>query len=543
MKLTLGNMHQLESPTAVSTLSPQGKIATVGIITHNRPAALQRAAKSYAENLRQHGRDTQLMILDDSNTLALREANQAHLHELSRNTAVSISYVGPNERQAFLQTLIKQDIAPPEAIQFALGSNPIHNLPSATFRRTGINRNALLLASVGDMIFSADDDTVCWPGRLSRTRQQRHLILSAGEDPAEKYYYATREEALCATKDENSLDIWAAQEAVLGQSGDTVSHHYHLDRAQVADSPPALAQRLQTAESRIVATPVGLVGDCGLAYPFGFVGTAVGCLYQPDTASHQALVSSHNHYQMATTTRHVARMPSQLALSDGSYLMTTFIGLDNRTLLPPFLPLFRAQDIIWGQTVWRTDPTALIAHMPFALLHDPLEPRRYWPGEIIRSASGYDVTRLVLDCLTAFSPLIQAADRREGMVALGQHLFGLSQQTLPDFAQFVQTQARYRNEQFLAQLEATLTQHDHQPAYWAADVQRYMHTMHHAMQADDYIVPIDLQVHYRPRQALTIAQALLKLFGQLLQAWPDIVSATHDLRQKGQSMARPLKTS
>ena len=539
MRQTIGN-NPTPLPTAVLTPSPASHITTLGLITRNRPTALGRAVQSYLPGLPAH---TRLMVLDDSDSEAEREANvrqlQTCLAHAPTSAPIEIQYANPAQRLAFVNALIAQDIAPPAIIRFGLDhSEHLSHAP-----RTGINRNALLLASGGEVLFSADDDTLYTPARRAGAELVPGMDLVVGEDPAEKYFWATEEDALNtahlvpASDSASGFDFWAEHTAVLTKTGP--------DLCTAVDIPPhalnalpsplsALAQRLQNPASRVVATLNGLVGDSGLGFPFGFTGTAVGCLLPQTTATHHALTHDESHYQTALTSRATLRVAPRLTLSDGSYTMTTFVGLDNRHLLPPFMPLFRAQDMIWGQTIWRTDATALLAHLPLTLRHAPLESRRFWPGEFMRSATGYDTTRLVLDCLMSYEP--HPYDSRAGLLALGQYLQALGEQSLPDFAHFVQKEALRRNELFLTNMETTLARFNHQPAYWANDVKRYMQTMRHAMQADEYIVPVDLRINYQPRQALAMGQTLIRLFGEFLAAWPDIVAASHDLRQAERGM-------
>lgn len=551
MRKTIGQ-KPTHLPTAVLTPSPDSHITTLGFITRNRPEALARAVQSYVQGLmaqeeeQTDGRVTHLLILDDSDQPAACEANLTFLQETAPQAKqLTLQYANPADRLAFVQKLIAQDIAPPDIIRFGLDkSDQLAHAP-----RAGVNRNALLLASGGEMLFSADDDTLFDPVR----RAPFALDVGVGvdlvldEDPAEKFVWETEAEALAAPQlaagAEGMFDFWREQAAVLGKTGKELTTAVGISLADL-DALPAelapLAQRLQAPESRVVATFNGLVGDNGLGFPFGFTGTAVGCLLPQTAATHHALTHDEAHYQMALTSRTTLRIPPRLTLSDGSYSMTTFVGLDNRHLLPPFMPLFRAQDMIWGQTVWRSDNTAVLAHLPLALRHAPLDPRRFWPGEFMRSATGYDTTRLVLDCVMAYVPPPPTTPHspRDGLIRLGQYLQELGTQSLPNFAHFVQQQAHRRNEQFLASIETTLDQYEHQPTYWATDLQQYMQTMRRAMRADEYIVPVDLRVNYPPRQALEMGQLLIRLFGEWLIAWPDIVATSQALRQKGEGLGR-----
>jgi FkbH-like protein len=144
------------SSAAVGASAGALTIASIGVVTANRPEALLRALESYAENARHHGRAPDLVVVDDSRAPAMRAANRGALAALSRARGASraIRYAGTEEKEAFLRALGAFDV-PPDVARFAL-------LPDVTDTTTvGANRNALLLDAVGDLVFSADDDTLC----------------------------------------------------------------------------------------------------------------------------------------------------------------------------------------------------------------------------------------------------------------------------------------------------------------------------------------------------------------------------------------------
>jgi hypothetical protein len=481
-------------------------VEQVGIVTRNRPALLARAVASYVATRP----CLSFLICDDSDDPATQAENLAAVQAIV--PPAQVRYVNTAVRQTTLTHLLSADIAPPDVLQFGLGHTP----EFAHAPRTGVNRNWLLLATKGQTVLAVDDDTLAQPYQLPFVTPQPGVRVAWGQDPAQNFYFATDEDAVAASTAVSPLTFWQQHESVLGQTVKEVYTAVSADPATLAHLPPRFTQ----PDSRIVATVNGLVGDCGLGFPFGFTATAVGALLQASPSAHHTLTQSHEHYQMALTSRHLVRQADRLTLSDGSYLMTTALALDNRHPLPPFMPLFRAQDIIWGQTLWQTQPNALIAHLPLALRHlpTPSENRRFWPGEFIRSATGYDSTRLILDCLLAYAPTSSPS-----LAGMGQFLQQLGEAPLLSFAQFVQQEALRRNQQFLQSMAQALDEYEYQPAYWAQDVQRYAATMRQAMAADEYIVPVDLRVSLAPREALAQGQKLVRLLGQWFQVWEDVV--------------------
>ena len=75
-----------------------------------------------------------------------------------------------------------------DVIEFALFD------PEGCGMTAGANRNALLLHSVGDMVLSVDDDTVCSVAESPRLRDG--LALSSGANPTDFRFFPDREAAV-----------------------------------------------------------------------------------------------------------------------------------------------------------------------------------------------------------------------------------------------------------------------------------------------------------------------------------------------------------
>src|SRR5205085_4084755 len=83
-------------------------------------------------------------------------------------------------------------------------------------------------------------------------------------------------------------------------------------------------------------------------------------------------------------------------------MMGTFFGLDNRQLVPPFLPSGRGQDHILGVTLRSCFNRSYFAYLPYALLHLPVETRHSWAREILRKPSGISLATLFEAVIISF---------------------------------------------------------------------------------------------------------------------------------------------
>jgi len=273
--------------------------------------------------------------------------------------------------------------------------------------------------------------------------------------------------------------------------------------------------------------------------PFGFWGDPMGYLLL-DGQSLERLVRSEANYHSACTSRELFRIVSRPVISDDTFCQTTFVGLDNRNLLPPFFPVRRGHDKIFGITLWRCFEDGYFAHLPWALLHAPVENRRYWPGEIIRSASGFDMDKVIIECVKSFEFGPGKRDGKERLHALGKHLMELGSLPLEDFEEFVRIQAWHTNSSFISMMENHLRRRGESPDYWANDVKKYIDILRRSMTREDYWVPLDLLDGRSVDEARELAQRLVLKFGQLLHWWPEMVEVARGLRSHGQRLANPV---
>ncbi len=508
--------------------STDSAIASVGIVTCNRPEGLKRALTSYIENCLQYGRTNDFAVVDDSANPQMRASYRELLRSLKTQYGVKIYYGGLEEKQRFAKALIETGDLPPEIVNFALfdveksGASP------------GANRNALTLHSAGDMIFSADDDTAC--SLVASPQLKSGLSFKAGGDPSEYWLFRDRQTALqsVAFADANLL---AEHEQLLGKNVGAILKTFASTGTpdfNPIDTP--FLRRLLSGSGRVLVSFNGLVGDCGWGAPFGYWGAPLGYLLFAGE-SHDRLVRSETDYRAATTSRDILRVVNQACISDDSFGMTTFVGLDNRQLLPPFLPVRRGQDLIFASSVWTCFPDAFFGHLPWALLHEPVEARKFWPGEIFRTASGFDTAKLIIECVKScqFGSAQKAGAER--MRALGAHLIELGSMPQADFEEFLRLQVWRSHSSFISSMEDRLSACGESPAFWANDVKKYIDLLSQSLTREDYLVPLDLVEGRTLGEARELAQRLVLKFGQLLSCWPDIVAVTKELRQRGQRLA------
>lgn len=499
-------------------------IASVGMVSCNRIDGAKRALSSYIENSKVYGKCNDFVLLDDSAKPATRDGYCQMLEAVKRKYGVEVYYGGIEEKQAFAKVLIEAGNLPAEVVNFALFD------VDKTGASPGANRNALTLHSVGDMIFSADDDTVC---RLVASPEIREgLVFSSSADPSDYWMFRDRQNTLDGVKFTDK-DLLGSHEELLGRNLGAIVDKMSADFEKIDND---FLRRLEKGNGKVLVTFNGLVGDCGWGAPFGFWGAPMGYLLLAEK-SHRRLVESESSYRMALTSREILRCVNRRTITDDSFGMTTFVGLDNRDLLPPFLPVRRGQDLIFTKMVWECFSEGVFGHLPWALLHEPVEVRKFWPGEIFRTASGFDTAKLMIECVKSCE-FGRGGNASEKLRILGRHLCELGNLPAGEFEEFIRLQTWRSSQGFIGLAEERLQSCGDAPKFWANDVRKYLDLLCKSLTTEEYFVPLDLLQGRNINDARQLAQSLVYKFGQLVLWWPEIVTTAKDLRSKGVRLAR-----
>jgi hypothetical protein len=445
------------------------------------------------------------------------------LQELQRDNHVRVLYAGPQEKRRFADELVKTCGLPAEVVDFGLFD------VEKTGVSTGANRNALVLATIGDAVFSADDDTRCVPSLDSRARED--VALAVDRDPADLWVFPDRATALRQASGYLERDFLADHERFLGQSTRTL-----VDERIGGDGPGVperVKDRLRHVDSRILVTLNGLLGDCGLNSPFSYL------LWTGP--SHDRLVQSEEIYRRACTSREVLRVVDRPTVSDATFVMSTFMGLDNRALLPPFMPVMRGQDHVFGLTVWQGLGHGWFAHLPVALVHQPAPVRQFRPGETIRGATGLSTFRVMLECIRSACPGETASCDASRLQALGSHVMSLGRLSPEEFDHLLRQWVQSSSRRFVASLRERLCAETAAPRFWVSDLEKYMGLLEQAVASEEYYVPLDLLAGSHLDEARRLMHRLVFRFGQLLYWWPSLVEAARDLRRRDYRLPRPVE--
>ncbi|WP_201379552.1 hypothetical protein [Ktedonobacter sp. SOSP1-85] len=490
-------------------------ITSIGFPTCDRVEALQRGMISYLEHCIRFDRTPEFVVADDSRSSATRESYRQMLHSLKARYSMNIAYAGLEEKSAFIKRLSNKGNIPEEVVSWACLGDKRYGAVTI-----GANRNALLLHTVGERTFSSDDDIICHVA--ASPEMEEGLAISSKGSPLAIRFYPDRESALSYVQF-SEQDILALHEQWLGQDPKEGGAGYAGDsQISTEKADPACLQKLATQSGKVVLTVNGSVGDCGWsAEDELFFLTLRGKNFERLTSSEQA-------YRSALTSREVVQVVEQTTITEQAKpFFGMCIGLDNRELLPPFPPVGRGEDAIFGEMLTLCFLNTYTVHLPWTLVHSPLQVRSYTPSPILNVG----FPDWILACIGLFEPKFVSSpvDRLYKLGQFVEEIGCLPKASFTEFAHHLLWEGR---GVFVARLEERLIRdQENLPAFWRRDVEKFFKKMHQSA-----LLPIEQLFQVNP----VLIQHASVQFGQLLKWWPQIVEAARQLHADGYRLAQPI---
>ncbi|QIB66019.1 hypothetical protein [Kineobactrum salinum] len=330
----------------------------VCIITCDRPAAVERLLESLLRGARL-ARHKKLYLIDDSREAAHCAANEEAVQRFNLLSPTGMSYIGPVQQQALLGFVIERLPQREEAIRFLLDRSQWQGLASY-----GRARTLALLLTVGERCIVMDDDVLCAAYRLP----QQHGEVTFGNGQREADFFRDTQDwqqqvspletdPLAGHGSCLGLNLSAA----LGALGCETLTPGHL-----ADGN-AIWYRDIHAASPVLITQSGSLGDPGTA--------TNGWLPNLQPVSLQRMLRRPGGLFQALSQRHNwLGQPQPTFTKRGS--MSQLTGLDNRHVLPPYFPVLRGEDQLFGTMTDILYPDSLSLEYNWSVPHLPLEERR-----------------------------------------------------------------------------------------------------------------------------------------------------------------------
>lgn len=507
-----------------SSSSSSGSITAIALPTRNRPKTLERAIRSYVENIREYGRSPRFVVADDSESRLVQSQNRTILGVLKRCYGAKISYAGIDERAAFVEKLARETDVPAAILRFAIMNSPGF-LPSH-----GACRNSLLLDTIGELVLQTDDDTICKIGDPPQSSTK--LAFTALPDPTQFWFFPDYESALNSVEFA-SRDFLGLHEQMLGKSLADCSSSFSVKDWDIDAIDVDFICGMKGRDGHVRATFAGIVGDSGIGK---------SCFYLfCEEPSIKRLTVSEELYRAAMMSGQVLRTVTKPTVSVGGHCAGANVGLDNRTLLPPFMPVQRGEDTVFGKLLWGSFWTDYVGFIPSVIVH-------HSPN--IRSLSSpllwNELTALMTnDIIGTVISLFYTQSLRgypgggSGLEALGIYLTELGQMAPQDFQEVIRIALWQSIAPRLIRLEKHREKHAHKASYWAKDLERCLNAQRLALAEESFGTPVDL-IPQDGTTGVPSLQRLVLALGELLRYWPRIVEAAAHLSRRGEKLAQPI---
>lgn len=507
-KLVVANMLQTCDESRLNLL-PSGvcrnnsRITIIGIITADRPRPLRRSLNSFIENCRTYSHGVRFLVIDGSSDHANCSANRRIADQVATESGYEVKYLGREEKTVIRAALVKDGASLP-TLDFAL---PV----SASAYSAGVNRNFLSLLTAGQEFLSVDDDTLCVTWTLP-TRQEG-IAFGGHMEVRETSFFSDRREALSAAM-ATSVDLLESHNALLGQS----LPFLHSAAADKSDLRHACVHMIRAVEERrpehvVRATFAGIAGDA-----------AVHCPYQRLFSSgptRSRMASSRSVYEMALTSREVLQVAARASVTHVSECMAGCMALDHRNVLPPFMPLWRNEDGLFGVTLSFCEPSAWFGHIPYGIVHDSVRPAKYNNDKIL-SASQTRISELLIAVVRSCPVATFSRSPSVRMRYLGRYLLELGRLDAMEFAELVTRTIVATRAHQLTRIHAADWGECDYPDYWRSGLEEYRETVLAGTGRPEFYLPVEFHGRSSVREGFDHVQQFVSDIGALFLSWPDM---------------------
>ncbi|MEX2303924.1 MAG: hypothetical protein WD733_23465 [Bryobacterales bacterium] len=498
-------------------------ITSIGITTRNRTAVLGRGLASYFENGQRYERSTGCVIIDDATDAESESRTRAQLIELRRQFGMAVRYAGRAERRHFAKAIVEESGASADLVEFAL-----FGLPQCPIT-TGSARNSLLLATAGDRFVMVDDDSVC---RLAPCPTLEHgLSLTSNRDPTEFWFYPDPETALRETQPAET-DFLGLHETLLGrEAAGCLPEATDASTLRLDSIKAGFDCRLRLWGGRVRGTMAGILGDSGIG--------STGYLFI-DAESQKRLTRSEADYLAAVRSRQVLRSVRRTTISEGTSCVAVNLGLDNRSLLPPFIPVQRNSDGLFARTLRLCFRDGYLGYLPWTVLHAPERPRQQDLEDYWRHIQQVRTADLVIHLMQASGAPHDGLAGAASLQRLGSQFEDWGSLGAAEFREVLQEQV-WRSVGSVFSSRQTSEAPPAGQEFYARLRQKYADVLRRRVTEEDYLLPSDLAHLGDKKQVHGLSREIIRRFGQLLQAWPELHAAALRLRAKGVELAMPLR--
>lgn len=483
------------------------------IITWERPDALARCLDSIAGNC-DLANVQALYVVDDSRDETAQSRNRDTTEAFAERSATPVYYLGADEQRAYVDRLVARVPALEDAVRFLVDRDRWSG-----FWTSGLARTVALLVSAGRRLLVLDDDILA------------EVYEPLARDVAPGFGDSGREAAFFGNDDE-----WAGSRATT--ETDPFARHLRSLGARLPDALGALgAGELPESSftgatvpyleglgdaSRVLVTECGSLGDPGTARLDWITGL--------EGASRERLLASADTVNNALTRRNCWSGQSRPYFSSRAN-MSQLTGLDNRRLLPPYLPILRGEDKLFGDMTAFLHPGSVVLDDAWAIPHKPI-PERAWTDEDRQLCTDSAFPKFAAGWVEAHAEAARPGDPVSRLRRLAQLYADLAERDHEQLRELhIDHVLKARAEDY-RHLKAVQSETPDAPEAWQHFVQAGIERLNRELAVDPGTGPLKGHPQGLSDQALTDWwRTFWRDLSRALQAWPAIRQAAQRLNE------------
>jgi hypothetical protein len=496
--------------TSLPHVAADRRISSIAIPTRDRPETLSRLLSGLT-TVHHCDESLEVLVLDDSTTDRFEAATRAALIPYLSTPGVSFRYCNRLGRQSFARHLAARTGVSLDLADFALvGGTDAKATPGAC-------RNAALLDCSGSALLFLDDDVDC----LFTATTETGLCIGHSPEPA-----------LTVLKDAQGLAAYKLSaddplgdvERLLNITASAVSDAAIGGRLDLCGVSTRLLERISLHSSSVIVAAFGLIGDLAIDSPVPYYTMAPSF----DTGAR-----SESEWRAMLEGRLGVRAAARWLITDRPEVPAHCLGVDGHELLPPFMPVLRGEEVVFGTLIEQCVPGALFGHIPRAALHRPLPPRRLAVSvnnmPFLRIPAAVVLARLI------GSMRLEGDSRSARMMSCGALLRGVAELDCSQLEARVHSCVRDAMVATLRRLD--ISESAGGPEYWIRDIHHLRGVCLSSLNEARPGRLLDVPLVEGPGQTF---QSLAAAMGGLVRVWPVFWEAASALRATGIRCTEPV---
>lgn len=441
-----------------------------------------------------------IIVVDGSKRLSNDSLNRSTVKAIVSSTGSDVVFIGRRERREIRSGL--RDLCSGDLIDFI-------TMPGASG-----NRNVAILLSSGENVLLVDDDVVC---DVWKVPSFRNAIDVCGHFERRHIEFFKTRPAARRGMAPVTTSLLDAHSLLLGRSLESLA----ATKAPRVDARRAcrfLSEGLAGLRNVVVRTTFsGLTGDAGASNPERLI-FATG-------KWKELLLSSRSVYDTAFRYREVRRVADRYLVAHDMACMGFCMGLANCSMAPPFLPTGRNEDGLFGLTLAAVDRSAVLGHIPYAVLHDSTRASRYGRYAFV-SATQTRLADLMIHLINSWRPSTKSVKPARRLSRLAEWFGELGDLSERELARTIVETVFNVRERELSLIAGALRPDSDYPEHWQRDLRRYRDTLMANLRRPEFFLPVELNNDRSIARRYHALRQFLRMSSASLAAWPTLWEET-----------------